>query len=91
MDGWSIAQLRAHQQFTMGRIDGLRWVLERVDLLGTEDCIPERDQIRDRIREHEATQRDVEARIDNILAKRESEKQQRIKAREETHKTFGGQ
>lgn len=88
MQDWKMAQLKAHQQFTLGRIDGMRWVLDRTDCLKEEDNEGEKIDIQDRIRDCEATDRELSRLIQNIMDARESEKQGRLDEQAKTHKRF---
>lgn len=57
MEKWSQAQLKAHIQFEAGRIDSLRWVLDRA--LDAEDS-EGKQTVKDRIRDVESAKRDAE-------------------------------
>lgn len=88
MEDWKMAQLKAHQQFVLGRIDGMRWVLDRTECLNDEVNEGEKIEIQDRIRDCEATDRQCTQLIQKILDARESIKQTRLDQQAETHKRF---
>lgn len=94
MENWSMAQLKAHQQFELGRVDSLRWLLDNQDDFFALDNLTIQQMKQDieaRIREIQSKERETQVFIDKILASREAEKQKRKDDAQETHRIVSGQ
>jgi hypothetical protein len=68
MDRWKLPQLKAHQQFLLGKVDGLKWVLtQQIDE-------PLRTSTWSCIKQVEGSVEDVATRIRVIQEEREAKK-----------------
>lgn len=88
MEDWKLPELRAHVQMEVGRIDSLRWCLDRLDLFQDEDNAESKQDVEDRIRDLKGTVNLCEGYINKILEARESKKQQRLDELKATHEQF---
>lgn len=88
MEDWKLPALKSHLQFSLGRVDGCRWVLERIDILNDDDNIEEKTDIQDKIKDWLDTANECERLIQKALDKREAIKQQRLDAQAALHETF---
>lgn len=69
MDGWKLSDYKAHQQFQLGRIDGLKWSLENLNI---DD--QNKDLLWDKIHFFEASEHEMSIKIRQILDARAEEK-----------------
>lgn len=65
MDGWKLSDFKAHQQFQLGRIDGLKWSLANLNL---DD--QNKDLVWDKIRFFEKQESEASIKIRQILDER---------------------
>lgn len=89
MEDWTLSQLNAHLQFCAGRLDSLRWIIDRVDLMHDKNSIEELNMIKDRVHEIEATTRECESFVRDINNKRTLAKQKRLDEQKRVHAEFG--
>lgn len=79
MDDSKITQLKAHQQFILGRIESIRWVEQNLDI---DD---EKAKLREYAQKLQHIDLETSAKINRILRQREVAKEER-KAKKEAAK-----
>lgn len=88
MEDWKLGQLKAHQQFTLGRLDAFRWCVDRLDSLHEEEADEDLTILKEKIRDLEATSREVDGYIGKIFAARDAVKQKRLDEQAAVHERF---
>lgn len=89
MENWKLSELKAHQQFTLGRIDALRWSINEVLKTGEPDQQLMED-IQERIKKLIVSEKECSKYIQKILDARAEEKQRLEALKADNHKKFGG-
>lgn len=85
MQDWKLPQLRSHKEFTLGRIDGLRWALAQPGLSEEQTLL-----LKGRLKTCEDTERQLDAAIEVIIQKREADKAKEKTRRAELHERLSG-